>query len=203
MTTPLKHMAIVLLMLLWQADMPCASAEPSALDQKLFRLMRDEPTNGLVFLEVSFTKVGQTAPPICQSTSMRVMSDAGIATPITTQVSPTIFGKASEHSAYGGMAHLAPGTYTVDRVWCENVYSFRGEFARFTVPAAQVLNLGRLSITFDLPLSGLLFASDNKGSWVVGDLSPKAVASIAKRAPAVFSKARKQYMTAVRSAPKP
>jgi hypothetical protein len=199
----LKRFAIPALALLWLAAPSNAFAEPSEADQKIARLMRFEETAGLVFMEAKLAEHEATAPMICQRITVRVKSETGVVNTLVSQISPTIFRQVSENSIYGGGTVLVSGNYTVDSVECEPVIRLKGPFARFTVRTGQVLNLGSLDIIYELGSLKLFGRPDNKGDWRVGDLSPKAVASLAKRVPESFAKAKKQYMTPIPPGSKP
>jgi hypothetical protein len=199
----LRLFAVSVLTLLWLADSPNALAEPTEADARLLRLMREDPTKGLIMMEVKLTEQGQTPPLGCSSIEAYLESDTGTSRSVKTQNSPGFLGRTLDGATYGNTALLAPGNYTVKLVECEKQVRLRGPFARFTVVPGQMINLGRLTIVFDVKISGLIFPSHNKGNWTVGEMTPQAVASLGKLLPAVFSKAKKQYMTPIRNPPKP
>jgi hypothetical protein len=199
----LSHLAASVLTLLLLAHVPSALADPPEADARLLRLMKEEPTKGLIMMEVKLTEVGKTTPMGCPSISVDLESDTGTSRTVRTQKSPGLFGRTLDGATYGNTALLTPGNYIVKLVDCEKLVRLRGPFARFTVVSGQIVNLGQLSIVFDLPVSGLIFPSHNKGNWTVGEMSPQAVASLGKLLPAVFSKAKKQYMIPIRKTPQP
>ena len=90
----LKQFAIASgLMLFWLAALPYAYAEATRLDQNIVRLMRDDPTLGVVFMEARLSEQGETRQKHCQSIRMKLLSDAGVTTAVVTQVSRMHFGK--------------------------------------------------------------------------------------------------------------
>jgi hypothetical protein len=193
MKSVLKQFAVVPgLILFWLAALPNAYAEPTKVDQNIGRLMRDDPTLGVVFMEARLSEQGETHQKHCQSIRMKLLSDAGVTTTVITQVSRMRFGKLSENTSYGGSTTLVPGAYAVQSVECESATGIRlqGPFARFTVRAGQILNLGCLTINYKLGPPTLFTRSENKGDWKAVDLSPKAVAWINKAAPMAFAKAK-------------
>jgi hypothetical protein len=198
----LAAMSIVVMLLLLPAD--AVSAETTELDAKVMRLAVAHPTWGLVFAEARLFEDGAKTPRICQSIELSVASANGFSDYLITQVSPTLFGHASESSTYGGWAVLPPGTYTAVSVKCKGAggYNFRGQFAQFRVQSAEISNLGSLLIDFKL---GPFLSGKFIGRTAVEGLSPKATESLAKLAPVAFSKATKRYMTPnpATSAPKP
>lgn len=164
--------------------------------------MRFEPTYGLVFMETNLAEHEKPGPKLCQSIIIKIKSDTGVINTLYAQVSPTLFGKVSESATYGGAAAVAAGVHTIDSVECEGSIRLKGPFARFTLQAGQMLNLGNLQIVYQIgPLQ--LIGHNNKGDWRISDLSQRATASLAKRFPETFSKAKKQYMTAVREGSRP
>ena len=200
----LKRFAAPGLALVWLMASSNAFAEPTRVDQNIVRLMRDDPTLGVVFMEAGLTEHGQTSPRHCQGIRVRLRSEAGVSTTVVTQVSPKFFGKLSEATSYGGSTSLVAGVYEVQSVECEDPVGIRlqGPFARFTLRAGQILNLGCLMINYKLGPPTLFTRSRSQGDWRTVDLSPKAVAWINKAAPLAFAKAKKQYMTPIRQAPK-
>lgn len=197
----MKQSVFVAAAFFWLAAAPNAHAEPSAGDQKVLKLMNFEPTNGAIFLEVNIAEHERPGPKLCQSIILKIKSAEGVTNTVYVQHSPTLFGKVSDSATYGGAAVIAAGAHTIDSIECEGSIRLKGPFARLTVQAGQMLNLGNLQIVYQIgPLQ--LFGHNNKGDWRVTDISPRAAASIAKRFPESFAKTKKQYMTAIREGSK-
>jgi len=184
-----------------------ALADPAAGDQKIQETAAKNPNSGLVFMEVRLSQQGEKTPQICQSLWVNLLPKHGRPTKVLTQSTPTLFGHALADSTYGGWAVLDEGTYIVYSIECnftEKVY--RGPFAAFALRKGQILNLGRLVVEYKLApyeFHLLPYHAKNTGVWTVEDLSPEAVASLTKTAPAAFAKATKQYMSTVVVKPKP
>lgn len=184
-----------------------ALAEPTSTDQKIQERAAQKPDLGLVFMEVRLFRQGEKTPQICQSLWVNLAPKHGRPTRVMTQSSPTLFGHASADSTYGGWAVLDEETYIVHSIECNFAgQTYRGPFAAFALRKGEVLNLGRLVIEYKLapPEFHLLpYHPKNTGVWIVEDLSPEAVASLTKAAPAAFAKATKHYMSIVVVKPKP
>jgi hypothetical protein len=203
MISALKRFAITSLALLWLSAFNNASAEPAPGDERSQRLLQAVPNSGLIFMEAKLIDHGKTGPKVCRSILVKVESDTGVSHTLRTQSSPRLFGREVGDHTYGTGNVLVAGLYTVQSVECEDDVRLKGPFAQFTVRAGQVLNLGCLTIVYELGPLKLFGPSDNKGDWKTEDLSPRAVASLTKSAPATFAKAKRQYMTPIRKTSKP
>jgi len=105
-----------------------------------------------------------------------------------------MFDRANDK--FGGGAVLPPGTYTIGQITCES-HRYRGSFARFTLQSPGSINLGSLIVEFrSSPYNPFAYPTYSGHSRVV-DLSPNAVASLAKRVPTLFASAIKRYMTPI------
>ncbi|MES2196326.1 MAG: hypothetical protein V4517_18050 [Pseudomonadota bacterium] len=200
-----KLFVVSALALVWLMASSSAFAEPTSGDKNVSRLLRDDPTAGSIFIEVRFAELERPAPKICQSISVKLVSDAGVTTHLRTQSSPTFLGKELEYARYGAVAVLVAGVYTIQQVSCEEssgVVNLKGPFARFTLREGQVLNLGCLMVDYKLGPPSMFVASGFNGTWKAVDLSPRAVEYLNKTIPLAFAKAKKQYMTPIREAPK-
>lgn len=180
---------------------PNAQAEPSNLDQKIRKLMNFEPTNGTIFLEVNLADRERPGPKHCQSISVKIKSDEGVTNTVYVESAPMLFGKILDGAAYGGAGVIAAGNHVIDRIACDqggtSSFNLKGPFAKLTVQAGQMVNLGSLQVVYEIHL----FAP-NKGDWRVTDISARAAASMAQRYRETFPKAKKQYMTAIRAGSK-
>lgn len=185
------------------ATIPDAHAEPSNLDAKALRLMRDVPNSGVIFLEVRIAEQERPGLRHCQGIDVRIKSETGVVNTITVQNSPMLFGKILDGATYGGATVIEAGVHTVERISCRDASAVLlvGPFARFTLQVGQIVNLGSLAIVYEVGTFQLL-NNRKKGDWRVVDLSPTAATSLAKRLPETFAKAKKQHMTAIREGSK-
>ena len=174
----------------FQMHVACA-ADPTELDEKLRKDAAETPGTGQVFMEVQVNDKGPLHRT-CEGFIVKVVSEAGNSKAFMTQHAGTWFGRELESSTYGGAAVLPAGSYTVVYVECiASPVRWNGRFARFNLRAGEVVNLGLLVIDYVKPLLSLTFTSRTS----VGDLTPKAVASLKKRAPVAFAKTTRRYMT--------
>jgi hypothetical protein len=189
---------VAILAMVWFASVQIAFAEPAEWDQRILRLANENPTAGLVSMEVKFFEDGSTTPKVCTQIWVSGLSQEGKRAYFLVQQLSGFFGRDTENSRYGGWAILSPGIYTITSIRCGDYQSFKGPFARFSVNTGQVLNLGSLVVRYKNAEFKLLVPSRPTGDWKVEDLSPAAIATLKKKSPAAFSKATKQYMIPVR-----
>jgi hypothetical protein len=167
----------------------CATAEPTALEQRIREAAQKHPEYSVLFMDVTVLKEGKD--PICTEISVSVVSDEGHSTFFSTRRSSSFFTGLD----YGGVAFLLPGTYTIVSVTCKTVSRLNGKFARFRVGRNEIINTGCLVIDFTTGPITLFAPRTFTGRTSVEDLGAKAVASMTDRTPTIFPKATKRYMT--------
>ena len=184
----LRHVAVVILAL-FQLHAACAAS--TELDEKLRGQATETANAALVFMEIELVRKDGRA---CNGGIFaKVESPEGKSTLVLTRSNTGIF--LNSISFYGGAAVLPAGTYTVG-FECSATQKFKGQIARFYLRPGEVINAGRLIFQYDGPAR---VGSDV--NFGIRDLSPKAVASLAERAPNAFSKAKKRHMTLIVGAP--
>ena len=189
---------VAILAMVWLVSVQIAFAEPAEWDQRILRLANENPTAGLVSMEVKFFEDGSTTPKVCTQIWVSGLSQEGKRAYFLVQQLSGLFGRWTENSTYGGWAVLSPGIYTITSIRCGDYNTFKGPFARFSIQTGQVLNLGCLVIKYKNADFNLFLPARSTGDWRAEDLSPAAVATLKKKSPIAFSKATKQYMTPVR-----
>jgi hypothetical protein len=98
----------------------------------------------------------------------------------------------------GGLKVLEPGEYSVLSVQCQSPRAvFNGPFARFSVAAGEIVNVGVLK--FDYKLEGFFVQTGTMHKAVVGP-SAETLAGIKKRIPTSFGGIVNRPMTLIGSA---
>jgi hypothetical protein len=159
----MKRFALFIFAMIWLATSPVAFSQPSAEDEKVLRQMRFDPKNGVVFMDATIIENGKAGPSRCMSTVVHVKTDTGVSNRVTVL----------ERSSYGGALVLPEGTHAIQGVgcWQGQGLSLNGPFARFNVRAGEFLNLGTLTIVYELDTSIKIFERNSfKADTKVGDL---------------------------------
>jgi hypothetical protein len=172
-----------------------AVAEPTATEQRIRELAQKQPTSSVVFMEVKLLNEGKDY--FCNVISVNVVSDQGFSTSFITQNAHAVAftGRAGDGATYGGVAFLPAGTYTVASVECKSLLRLNGKFARFRVGPNEIVNSGCLVLDFKRGPLTLFDRPTFSGRTNVEGLETKTAQSIAERAPTLFPKATKRYMT--------
>jgi hypothetical protein len=170
-----------------------AAAEPTPMEQRIREVAQQHPQFSVVFMEVKLVQEGKEH--YCPEISVKVVSDQESSTSFFTQNAPSFFGRMLDGATYGGVAFLAPGTYTIVSVLCKLTARLNGKFARFRVGPNEIINIGCLVVDFKKSPVTLLSARTFDGRTSVEAIGTKAIRSITERVPSVFPKATKRYMT--------
>lgn len=193
MVTKLKRIVMTSLIVLLLGPTCNALAESTEGDQKMLEARQKFPANSFVVVEAKLVEGDSTTPKICSRMDVTMRSDQGKTISILTQ-ELLLFDKAN--NKFGGGAVLAPGTYTIVQITCGSA-RYRGSFARFTLQSPQSIDLGCLIVEYrSSPFKPFAYPTYSGHSRVV-DLSPNAVASLARRVPTSFAGAVKRYMTPI------
>jgi hypothetical protein len=172
-----------------------AAAEPTATEQRIRELAQKQPMSSVVLMDVKLLEEGKEF--FCNEISANVVSDEGFSTSFITQDAHTLpfSGRPGNGATYGAIAFLPAGTYTVISVRCKALVRLNGKFARFRVGPNEIVNTGCLVLDFK---TGPITLFDNptfSGRTSVEGLQTRTAPSMAERAPSIFPKAAKRYMT--------
>ena len=180
-----------------------AAAEPTATEQRIRELAAKKPGSSVVFMDVRLLENGRETT--CSQTSVDVVSDQGYSDSFFSRNAPGFLGRPGADATYGGITVLPAGTYTVVSVRCKSLIRLNGKFARFRVGANEIINAGCLVIDFKVGPLTLFDRPTFNGRTNVEGLETKAVQSLTGRAPTIFPKAAKRYLTPnpATSGPKP
>ncbi len=199
MVTKLTCVCLASLMIVLLAPLRDALAETNENEQRLLDKRRNFPANSFAVMETQLFEGDSKSPKICRTMDVTLMSNQGRSTSFLTQ-DLYLFDRAN--NKFGGGALLPPGTYTVVQLTCDS-HRYRGSFARFTLQAAQSLNLGCLIVEYRTSGFTKFLYPTYSGRSQVMDLSPDAVASLAKRVPVLFAGVVKRYMTPIMTSSNP
>lgn len=169
-----------------------AAAEPTATEQRIRELAGKKPGSSVVFMDVRLLEQGKETT--CTQTSVNVVSDQGYSDSFFSRNAPGFLGRPGDDAAYGGIAVLPAGTYTVISVRCKTLIRLNGKFARFRVGSNEIVDAGSLVIDFKTGPLTLFDRPTFNGRTSVESLGPKAAQSITERAPTLFPKATKRHM---------
>jgi hypothetical protein len=186
---------IVIVAAAWLASFQIVFAGPAEWDDQITSRAKNNPTAGLVFIQVKIFEDGNSTPKECRHIHVGGSSQEGERAYFAVQS----LSATPENTFYAGWAILPQGVYTITLVKCGDYAGFRGAFARFAVSKGQILNLGSLVIRYKNSSTNLFTPNRPTGDWKVEDLSSAALATLKTKSPAVFAKATKQYMTPIRA----
>ena len=172
-----------------------AAAELTATEQRIRELAQKQPTSSVVFLEVKLLEGGKDY--FCPLISVTVVSDQGASSSFTVQDAHAVpfTGRAGYGAEYGGIALLPAGTYTIASIQCRSLLRLNGKFARFSVGPNEITNSGCLVLDFKRGPLTLFDRPTFSGRTGAEALGAMAARSLAERAPTIFPKATKRYLT--------
>lgn len=167
-------------------------AEDESVEARLAQLRQSHPTDSVLMFKLTLFDVENKREDYCFNRYAHFTSSDGR----TVRVQVVSGFRFREPPRYKeAMFLIAPGTWVLDAISCEATRTnLKGQFASITINNGEVISGGHLIVNYAM---GAFLSLKYSSRQEVKDFDAETIASLKRRLPVTFAKAKKRNLTSI------